>query len=90
MKLFNNLFDSNVSLVKNFDEEDSKSTSIQVRTLESSFEGRSTSSTKDVNHPTSKDTTATEEEEAVPPNTTVVPPLASKDPEKVLKKKKKR
>ena len=66
MKLSNDSFDSNVGSVKDYEEEDSKNTPIQARTLKSSFEGHSTSSTNDVNHPTSKDTTKTKEEEAVP------------------------
>ena len=58
--------------------------------LELTFEGRLTSSSNDVTHPTSKDSIATEEEEIVLPYTTVVPPSDSKDPEKALKEKKKK
>ena len=63
---------------------------MQVRTLESTFKGRSTSSSKDVTTLTSKNSISSEEEETVPPTTTVAPPWASKDPEKVLEKKKKK
>ena len=87
MKLYDNSFDSNVSSVKDSEKEDNKSTPIQAYTLESTFEARSTLSTKDVTHSTSKDSIKTVEEEALPPNTAVVPPSASNDPEKALNQK---
>ena len=85
MKLSEEAYESNPGSVKNFDD-DSKDTPIQARTLEPTFERRTTLSSNDVSNPTSKDSKISEEEEEIVPPTTVVSPSASKDPKKTLKK----
>ena len=90
MKLSEESFESSPGSVKDSDN-DSKGTSIQARTLESTFKRLTTLSSKDVPTPTSKDSNIFEEDEVtVPPTTTIVPPLTSKSPKKALKKKQKK
>ena len=60
-------------------------TPITARTLEQTFERRKTSSSEDVNQPSSKDPNTSEDETKSVPPTTVFLTSISKDPTKTLK-----